>query len=102
LVDPSSVRPAVERSVTAESGDPVGLLIAFLNELLYLHESEDFLMSSATVTALSPTRVAATLAGETIDPARHQLQHHVKAATYHRASISQINGGWQATVIVDI
>lgn len=102
MVDPSLVRPAAERSVTAEAGDRVGLLIAFLNELLYLHESEDFLMASATVTALSSTRAEATLRGETIDPTRHQLQHHVKAVTYHRASVSRTNGGWQATVIVDV
>jgi SHS2 domain-containing protein len=102
LVDPSCVQPSVERAVTAEAGDLVGLLIAFLNELLYLHETEDFLMASATVTACSPTRVEAVVSGEVIDPNRHQVQHHVKAVTYHRASVTQTADGWAATVIVDV
>jgi SHS2 domain-containing protein len=102
LVDPSLVRPAGQRTVTAEAGDAVGLLIAFLNELLFLHESEDWLMASATVTSLSPTRVQAVVTGETIDPARHQLQHHIKAVTYHRARVRQTGRGWEAMVIVDV
>ena len=102
LVDPSLVRPAKQRSVTADAGDLVGLLIAFLNELLYVHESEDFLMASAAVTALTPTRVEAVLTGETIDSKRHRVQHHVKAVTYHRAIVEQTASGWRATVIVDV
>jgi protein archease len=102
LADPSSVRPVAKRTVTAEAGDSVGLLIAFLNELLFLHESEDWLMASASVTALSPTHVEAVIAGEPIDPRRHQIQHHVKAVTYHRASVLRTDRGWTATVIVDV
>jgi protein archease len=102
LADPASIRPVAQRTVTAEAGDLVGLLIAFLNELLFLHESEDWLMASATVTALSSTRVEAVVAGEPIDPRRHRLQHHVKAATYHRASVTRTDRGWTATVIVDV
>ncbi|MBI3622268.1 MAG: archease [Nitrospirae bacterium] len=102
LVDPSVVRPAWQRTVTAEAGDAVGLLIAFLNELLFVHESEDWLMASAAVTSLSPTRVQAVVTGETIDPARHQLRHHIKAVTYHRARVTQTARGWEAMVIVDV
>lgn len=90
------------KTVTAEAGDVVGLLIAFLNELLFLHESEDWLMASASVTALTPTRVQAVVTGETIDSSRHQIQHHIKAVTYHRASVRQTERGWEAMVIVDV
>jgi len=102
LVDPALVRPAAQRTVTAEAGDVVGLLIAFLNELLFLHESEDWLMASAAVTALTPTRVQAVVTGETIDPGRHHIQHHIKAVTYHRARVQQTERGWEAMVIVDV
>jgi SHS2 domain-containing protein len=102
MADPATIQPLVKRTVTAEANDLVGLLIAFLNELLFLHESEDWLMASASVTALSPTRVEAVIAGEPIDRSRHQIQHHVKAVTYHRASVSRTGLGWTATVIVDV
>jgi SHS2 domain-containing protein len=102
LADPSSIRPITQRTVTAEAGDQVGLLIAFLNELLFLHESEDWLMASVSITTLSSTRIEAVVAGEAIDPTRHQIQHHIKAVTYHRASIRRTSRGWEATVIVDV
>jgi SHS2 domain-containing protein len=102
LADPESIRPVAKRTVTAEAGDLVGLLIAFLNELLFLHESEDWLMASATITALSSLRVEAVIAGEPIDRRRHHIQHHVKAVTYHRANVHQTDRGWEATVIVDV
>jgi SHS2 domain-containing protein len=102
LVDPALIRPIAQRTVTAEAGDVVGLLIAFLNELLFLHESEDWLMASASVIVLTPTRVQAVVTGETIDPSRHQIQHHVKAVTYHRASVRRTERGWEAMVIVDV
>ncbi len=102
IVDPSLVRPTKEREVTAEAGDLTGLLIAYLNELLFLHETEDFVISSVTVTSLTPTRLHAVAAGETIDPRRHQIQHHVKAATYHHAAVRPIGAGWDAMVIVDV
>lgn len=102
IVDPSLVRPTKEREVTAEAGDLTGLLIAYLNELLFLHETEDFVISSVTVTSLTPTRLRAVAAGETIDPRRHQIQHHVKAVTYHHAAVRPIGAGWDAMVIVDV
>lgn len=102
LADPTSIRPISQRTVTAEAGDLVGLLIAFLNELLFLHESEDWLMASVSITTVSPTRIEAVMAGETIDSTRHQIQRHVKAVTYHRASVRRTSRGWEATVIVDV
>jgi SHS2 domain-containing protein len=59
-------------------------------------------MASVSITTVSPTRIEAVVAGEVIDPARHQIQHHVKAVTYHRASVRQTSRGWEATVIVDV
>jgi len=102
LVDPSLVRPAARRTITAEAGDVVGLLIAFLNELLFLHESEDWLMASASIVSLTQTRVEAVVTGETIDPGRHRIQHHIKAVTYHRARVGRTGRKWSATVIVDV
>jgi SHS2 domain-containing protein len=38
-----------------------------------------------------------------MDPARHTMDHEVKAITYHGLDVRQIDDGtWQAEVIVDI
>ena len=42
------------------------------------------------------------LVGEPIDPARHVLDHEVKAITYHRLKLERQADRWLAEVIVDI
>jgi len=40
--------------------------------------------------------------GEFMDQPRHQMDHEVKAITYHGLRVGQTANGWEAEVIVDI
>jgi SHS2 domain-containing protein len=102
MVDPAGVARAGEERVAVEAGDRETLLVAWLNELLYLHEVRAFAGADATVHAVSETALAASVWGETLDPARHQLVGHVKAVTYHDLRIVQDERGWEAQVVVDV
>ena len=44
----------------------------------------------------------ATALGESVDPARHALEHEVKAITYHALRVERLGDEWLAEVIVDI
>jgi SHS2 domain-containing protein len=77
------------------------LLVDWLDGLLYLFESKRFLACEFE-TIFDDTGLAATVRGETCDPARHQLAHEVKAVTYHGLAVEQSPDGWRAEVIVDI
>jgi SHS2 domain-containing protein len=47
--------------------------------------------------------LSATCRGEQMDPARHAMDHEVKAITYHGLAVHQnADGTWHAEVIVDI
>ena len=47
--------------------------------------------------------LAATCRGEPADPSRHELDHEVKAITYHGLFVKQLaDDSWEAEVIVDI
>ena len=37
-----------------------------------------------------------------MDANRHQMEHEVKAITYHGLRVEQTSADWQAEVIVDI
>jgi SHS2 domain-containing protein len=37
-----------------------------------------------------------------MDTSRHQMEHEVKAITYHALRVEQTATGWEAEVIVDI
>jgi len=102
LADPRRVRPRVERTVRAEGRDAPELVVAFLNELLALEETEGFLGRTivARVGGRPPTSVVATLRGEPFDPRRHVARTEVKAVTYHDLVFDPRRG--RARVIVDL
>ena len=100
--DLRKVRPSDERIVRASAGDPEGLAVAFLSELLVLQQTEGFLVREirARPVGTPPTSIRATVRGEPFDPARHDRRIEVKAVTMHRLSVDLVRG--TARVIVDV
>jgi SHS2 domain-containing protein len=77
------------------------LLFDWLSELLYTFETEHLLLSEFQI-ELDGEGLRATARGERLDRARHELDHEVKAITYHGLKIESAPTGWLAEVIVDI
>jgi len=77
------------------------LLFDWLNELLYLFDTERLLFSKFE-TRVEPPGLSASAWGEPIDASRHQLTHEIKAITYHGLRLERTSEGWLAEVIVDI
>ena len=76
-------------------------LFDWLNELLFRFERDRVVFSKFAV-QFSDGGLGAIAWGEPIDTARHQLDHEVKAITYHRLKVAQESDGWMAEIIVDI
>ena len=74
-----------EVSVTAPDRD--ALLVAWLNELLYICEVEHRYFRRFKIAELFETGLKALCYGEEFDPARHRLKSGVKSATYHMLSV---------------
>lgn len=102
ITDPGTVFEKEEVSVEVEGRDREGLLVAWLSELLYLHETQDFLVKGCTIHSLTDQRVAATVRGEKIEALRHPVLKQMKAVTYHQLTVSEEKGQWRARVIFDI
>ncbi len=102
MTDRRTIRPRVERAVSASASDPASLAVAFLNELLVLEQSEGFLVHDARVRTVGnpPTALVASVVGEPFDPDRHPSRIEVKAVTYHDLVFDPARG--RARVIVDI
>ncbi len=77
------------------------LLLDWLGELLFTFESRGLLLSNFSVT-IDENGLAARAQGEPIDGTRHQLEHEVKAITYHGLRVEPTDNGWMAEVILDI
>lgn len=88
-----------ELSLSAQSLDYQ--FFDWLNELLYVYETEQWLTADYSV-HIAESGVQATLKGEHVDRTRHRLAHEVKAITYHQLTVEQVPDGWLAEVILDI
>jgi SHS2 domain-containing protein len=101
IVDLDGVRPAQERAFRIEGTEPDYLLFDWLNELLFVFDSEHLLFCEFDVW-IDQAGLSARARGEPLDEARHTLDHEVKAITYHGLKVEQQGDQWLAEVIVDI
>ncbi len=99
IADPAKVEPKGELEIRLQAEDLPKLLVAWLSELLFLHETQHLLFSKFEV-HVRGNALRALAWGETIDKRRHELKLAVKAVTYHRLSVDVAQG--VAEVIFDV
>jgi SHS2 domain-containing protein len=97
----SEVRSVQQRRIRVVGSDNDLLLFDWLNELLFLFETERLILAEFCV-EFEKDGLSAECRGESLDPARHVLEHEVKAITYHELKVESNEQGWLAEVIVDI
>jgi SHS2 domain-containing protein len=88
---------SITREVAVTAPDRAALLAAFLEELVYLLETEDLVPQSAEHVRLLDGSVTATVGGRRGDP-----RHIIKGVTYHKLSFVQGERGFSATVVLDV
>lgn len=97
-----SVEGREAREIRVTGDDPGELLVAWLNELLYVYSVEKMVFSDFTGVDLGGSSFSAIALGERLDPAKHSPDTEIKAATYHGLSIEHDKGIWKARIIFDI
>ncbi|MDE2179628.1 MAG: archease [candidate division NC10 bacterium] len=102
MVDSGTVRPTGLLSIEAQGGDLPSLLVAWLNELLYRCEAEEWAPLDVRVTAVGGGRASGELAGEPAEAGRHRFKGVVKAATYHLLECHKDGDRWRARVVFDV
>ncbi len=94
-----SVKEVGEIEVRLEAEDLPTLLLRWLSELLYIHETQHLLFASFD-TQVNGTSLRGRSRGEPIDKKRHELKLAIKAVTRHRLTVDAEKG--IAEVIFDI
>jgi len=101
---------------SAESDSIEGLLVSWLNELIFHFDAYGFIGGKIVINEFPLTipsqvrvpgggeayRLKASLSGEDFDPDRHESKLLIKAATYHRLKVQKTNHDWEINVIFDI
>ncbi len=96
-----SITKRKHRQIEVEGDDLSELLVAWLNELLYVYAVDKMLFCEFADVRLDGHRFRATGFGEDFDPDRHRVQTEIKAATYHGLALKSGNG-WKTTIIFDV
>ena len=102
MVPPEQVRVLVRREIAVEGHDVVSLLITWLNELIFLFDTEYLLFRQFEIETLTETRLKGSASGEPYDERRHGLSSAIKAVTWHEAAVELTDDGYKARIIFDI
>ncbi len=90
--------------VTLKAEDLENLLVAWLNELLYIGETRLVILNKFYIKELSNFQIKAEVEGIKINPPSVKIEKEIKAVTYHCLEIKkdEEKGFWSAQVIFDI
>ena len=98
----SHIEPSKKRNVTIDANNRENLLVRWLSEVLFLFDTERFLIADIHMDFLHDNELKATVRGERYQSTKHDLQVDVKAITYHKLTIEEHDDFWLARVFVDI
>jgi protein archease len=92
--------PAAEakRNVALQADDLESLFILWLNELLFILESERLALCGVHIEILTDIELRASASAADV----LAVGKYIKAATYGGLKIAAENGEWHATVVLDV
>lgn len=93
---------AESRLIMVVGANPEELLIAWLNELLYIYTVEGLIFSGFSDVELAETTFMARGHGSRYDPDLHSMEMEIKAATYHGVGLERKGDEWTARIIFDV
>jgi SHS2 domain-containing protein len=85
------------RTITLHADDRPALLASWIEELVFLAESEGFVATQLVDLSLRPADLTATVTGVLDEP-----PPLVKAVTYHRLAFEPSGAGYVARVVLDV
>ena len=101
ITELDDVEETLHQDIELTAPDEESLLVEWLNELIYLFDTENIVFKRFDVTKLNNTQLKARSYGEKVDSSKHRLKTGVKAATYHMLKVDK-GDGCRVQVLFDI
>jgi SHS2 domain-containing protein len=102
ITERKKVRKSMSRKITVNADGLEDLLVNWLNEFVFLFDTEMLLFRDFDIPSLNEHHLEATVHGEPYDEKRHPIKTTVKGATYHQLEIYKEKDIWKAQVIFDV
>ena len=101
VVDSIDATSAIDVHLKSESVDM--LFVAWLDELVFKHETAEMFFKQVEISTIYPIELVAKVYGEPADFSKHSVYTEIKAVTYHQLYVIQNGAGiWEAQVIFDL
>jgi SHS2 domain-containing protein len=96
-------RPGGGESVRihVEGSDVEGLLVDWLNEVLYEHDSRGAALRAVTMASVESSAVTGSIEVTPLSD-RDDEGIQIKAVTYHQLEVKRTDDGWEARVFFDV
>jgi SHS2 domain-containing protein len=102
MTDIDEIETTETKEITVNAEDLYSLMFDWLDEMLFLFESESLVMNKFDITIDdSMFRIKGTCSGGKFDPAKHESGIIIKAVTYNMMEIKK-NEVWHAQVVLDV
>jgi SHS2 domain-containing protein len=90
------------RTISIKNTDWETLLISWLRELLYIWATRKGYVIRVQRIELSEYQLTAQIDFGYYEPGTCELQHDIKAITYHQIEVTPVENGYRAQVIFDV
>ena len=101
ILPDSEVTSQTESEISLEADSAEELLVDWLRELLFLHQTRKLVMIDAQMITFSETNLEARVSFG-IDPPDFEPSLEIKGVTYHGLSIVETGEGYSAKIVFDI
>lgn len=102
MADVDEITPTVTREIDVVAPDLESLLKTWLAELLYQFEVDEILFVKYDIKTITDMHVIGTVSGIPFNSDIDWLGSAVKAVTHHDLYVHQVDGKWEAQVILDV
>ncbi|MEK6918860.1 MAG: archease [Nanoarchaeota archaeon] len=107
----SEISAVLTKGCGMMADDLEGLLQNFLEEIIFLFDSENFIVAKIEKLRIIKDTVGFSLAcdfagdltsGKDTQGNSYDFEEHIKAITYHEMSIKKVNGNYEIEVVLDV
>ena len=102
MSDINKIEAAERLSLEIEGSDRDDLMVNWIRELLYLYQGSGYLLKEFKISEVKDTLVKAEVAGEKIDPDRHEIKQEIATVAFHKSRMQKTGNQWIAQVIFEV
>ncbi len=102
MTDLATVNIKESIPLEVEGSDRDDLMVNWMRELLYLYQSNGYLLKEFKISQVKDTIVKAEVRGEKVDPDRHDVKQEIASVAAHKSRIEKTGNQWIAQVIFEL